>query len=149
MSQSDISIYGLTLQTLITVRNEVAKVMFIHVSVILYKRGWGRFCSRLRCLFQGVPAPGRGSSAPGGACSGGCACSRGILLLGMCGELPLLQEMAATADGMHPTRIHSCFYIIFSLMQHTGCLTYIPVLISVPKQKMWCFYFLKTNATLI
>ena len=61
---------------LITVRNEVAKVMFLHVSVILSTGRWGCYpsmrcrwypsmpCSRGGCS-RGMPAP------EGGVCSGG------------------------------------------------------------------------------
>ena len=59
-----------------TVRNEVAKVMFLHVSVILFTGGSavGGGCSRGVCSRVCLL---RGSLRPGGACSSG-ACSRGV-----------------------------------------------------------------------
>ena len=108
-----------------TVRNEVAKVMFLHVSVIL-STGEGAIPA---CIADGIPAclaagevPG-----PGGPYSRGGAWSRegllwGCLVLGGClvpwGLLPggvdtplgpgtSQKQMATVADGMHPTGMQS------------------------------------------
>ena len=64
-----------------TVHNEVAKVMFLHVSVILFTGEGGAIPA---CIAGGIPAclaaglhggacsEGGGVPAPGGFCSGGC-----------------------------------------------------------------------------
>ena len=76
---------------LITVRNEVAKVMFLHVSVSHSVHRKGRLLSQhaLQVVSQhalqqgglllgGVPTPG--GCSPGRSASGGGACSKGGLL---------------------------------------------------------------------
>ena len=85
----------------ITVRNEVAKVMFLQASVC--PRGGG-VPGRVGVLVPGV----------GGAWSGGCLLPRGLLPGGVvgipaCTEADTPQgEMATAADGTHPTGMHSC-----------------------------------------
>ena len=92
------------------VRNEVAKVMFLHLCVcprgVAWSRGvpgpngdlllggaWsGGFCS------QGVPGPG-------GALDGGSAPGRWYPSMHW-GRPP--RQMATIADGTHPTGMHSC-----------------------------------------
>ena len=71
-----------------------AKVMFLHVSVILSRGG---------CLFLGGPAPG-------GVCSRGSAWSRrGCLVPGGGGECLVGRppQTATAAGGTHPTGMHS------------------------------------------
>ena len=109
--------------TIITVRNEVAKVMFSQACV----------CPR-----------GGGVSAPGGCLVWGGVWSRGCLLLrGSGGELvsqhamrqtpPPPGETATAADGTHPTGMHSCLVICcrtklvsFTYGSH-NCVIYFPV----------------------
>ena len=79
---------------LFTVRNEVAKVMFLHVSVILSTGG--------------VPGPG-------GAWFGGVPGPSGYLLQGGLlggGGVWRPPETATVAAGTHPTRMHSCSFIV-------------------------------------
>ena len=97
-----------------TIRKEVAKVMFLHVSVILFT-GEG-VCSR------GVVSALRGGSAPRGWCLlPGCVCLlRGVSAPGGSapegGWYPSMHwgrptprgEMATAKDGTHPTGMHSC-----------------------------------------
>ena len=90
---------------IITVRNEVAKVMFLQVCVcpqggLLQGGAWS----------WGVSALG-GGLLPGGAWSWGDVCSRGIGIPA-CTEADTPRppgEMATAADGTHPTGMHSCF----------------------------------------
>ena len=143
--------YWCKLQTLlnensiIIVRNEVAKVMFLHVSVShsVHRGGvcypsmhcrwypsmpcsrWGAIpaciagdipaclavgeCAIPACIAGGIPAClAAGGSAPGGVCSWGHACSRGVPAPGGCGDPPR-KQMAPVADGTHHTGKHSCF----------------------------------------
>ena len=81
----------------ITVRNEVTKVMFLQASV---------------CPQGGFLVGGPG---PGGAWSGGgCLLPRGLLPGGVVGIPACTEadtppgEMATAADGTHPTGMHSC-----------------------------------------
>ena len=69
--------------TIITVRNEVAKVMFLQACVC--PQGGG-VCSQGGCLLWGVSAPGD-------------VCSRG----GVCSALRQPGDTATAADGTHPT----------------------------------------------
>ena len=87
--------------TVITVRNEVAKVMFLQVCVC--PRGGG-------CLGGSAPRGGAwswGGSAPRGV--GGVPGPQGGWLVF---QHALRQtppgEMATAADGTHPTGMHSC-----------------------------------------
>ena len=71
---------------------------YICLSVILFTRGKGCLLPGGACSW-GVPVQGRG------------ACSRGCLLRGGGGFLLLWRppkETPTTADGMHPTGMHSC-----------------------------------------
>ena len=77
-----------------TVRNEVAKVMFLHLSVILFTR-WGGIPV---CTAGGIPAC-LAAGLQGGACSGGCLLQGGA---------PLRKQTATVADGTHPSGMHSC-----------------------------------------
>ena len=100
---------------IITVRNEIAKVMFLQVSV----------CPR------GVPGPGGclvlgGCLVPGGAWSpgggylvqgvssrgvsaqGGCLILGGLVSQHALRQTPPPGETATAADGTHPTGMHSC-----------------------------------------
>ena len=93
----------LLLILVITVRNEVAKVMFLHACVCPQGRGsapegclleGGCLVLGVGGLLQGVPGPG------------------GCLLLGRLVSqhaLPPPRETATAADGTHPTGMHSCF----------------------------------------
>ena len=131
---------GSLVTSVITVRNEVAKVMFLQVSVC--PQGGGGI---LACLAGGIPAclaargvlsqhalqvvsqhalqqVSRGVPGLGGAWSWGGllwgACSRGMptpegcLLLGGVDETPPKQT-ATVVDGMHPTGMHSCWWMAF------------------------------------
>ena len=110
----------LTIQwNLITVRNEVAKVVFLQMCVCPRGEGWVGGIPA--CLAVGIPAylaaGFRGECAipaclatglqGGGVCSGDC--SGGALR----GETPPKQT-ATVADGTHPTGMHSCFFDRFS-----------------------------------
>ena len=78
--------------TFFTVRNEVAKVMFLQACVC--PQG-GEVCL----------VPGgllRGGSAPGGVCSGGVVSQHALR------QTPPPGETATAADGTHPTGMHSC-----------------------------------------
>ena len=107
---------------LITVRNEVAKVMFLHVSVILFT-GWGVLSQHaLQVVSQHAE---------------GCACSRGVPARGvpaLGGRVPALgggvetpapspqKQTATVADGTHPTGMHSCFNLYFVGVQNQNCM---------------------------
>ena len=106
-----------------TVLNEVAKVMFLHVSVILstggYLVGRGVFV-----VPGGVSALGGSAWTNGGAWSGGCLVPGGVCSWGgtlspggsapgggipACTEAdPPPGETATAVDGTHPTGMHSC-----------------------------------------
>ena len=115
--------------TVITICNKVAKVMFLHVSVVLFTGG-----AIPACIAGGIPAclavggvlsqyalqeGGRGSAPRGGVCSKGacsgrmcllwgvCSWEGGCLLGGGCGDPPQ-KQMATVADSTHPTGMHSC-----------------------------------------
>ena len=100
-----------SLMPIVTVRNEVAKVMFLQACVCPQ----GEVCSG-GCLLPGGLL--LGVSVPGGVCSQGVSAPSGVGLLP--GELvsqhALTQtppgETAAAADGTHPTGMHSCFRIV-------------------------------------
>ena len=83
--------------SLITVRNEVAKVMFLQVSVCPQEGGclvsWGAW-SQGGTWSGGVPGPG-GFGIP--------ACTEAD---------PPRGETATAADGTHPTGMHSCFKLV-------------------------------------
>ena len=88
---------------IITVRNEVAKVMFSQVCV----------CPPGGCLVLGG-AWSRGVPGPGGLLWEGDVCSGGSLVQGRgvcipsCTEADTPQQMTTAADGTHPTGMHSC-----------------------------------------
>ena len=110
---------------LITVRNEVPKVMFLHVSVILFTGGvLSQHALQVvsqHALQQGGLLLGgclfHGGSAPGGVCSwGGCllgggSAPGGVPAAGGSVEPPRKQT-ATVADGTHPTGMHSCLRMI-------------------------------------
>ena len=80
---------------LITVRNQVAKVMFLLASV----------CPQ----YGGVSAPGGVCLLPGGVCSWGMSApGGGIPACTEAGTPP--GETATAADGTHPTGMHSCCF---------------------------------------
>ena len=104
----------------ITVRNEVAKVMFLQVSVC--PQGGGGIPTCLAggipaCLAAGlqgvVPALG-GVPAPGGLVPGvptlGGLVPGGCLLGGV--WRPPERKTATVADGKHPTGMHSCYHLL-------------------------------------
>ena len=82
-----------------TARNEVAKVMFLPVSV----------CPRGGC-YPSMPC----NRSPGGACLLGGVCSQGVPALGggVCSggwrPPPPRKQTATVADGTHPTGMYSC-----------------------------------------
>ena len=91
------------LESIIT---KFAKVMFLHVSVILSTGGClllGGCLLQGGCLVQGVPGP-RGVSTPGTVPGPGGVCSGGHALR----QTPPPGETATAADGTHPTGMHSC-----------------------------------------
>ena len=114
----------MTHYTFITIRNEVAKVMFLQMCVCpqggipaclaggipaclaagLQVEG----CAIPACIAGDIPAcfaTGlQGRSAPGGSALG--VCSRGVPALGGV-EIPQ-KQMTTVVDGMHPTGMHSC-----------------------------------------
>ena len=67
------NIVVLTIERFVTIRNEVAKGMFLHVSVILFTGEGGA------CIAGGIPA----CLAAGGSTPGGGSCSGGVPALGM------------------------------------------------------------------
>ena len=111
-----------------TVRNEVAKVMFLQVS--LCPQGWWypsmpcRWYPSMPCSRSlGGCLLGRGVSAwRGGVClAGGCLLGGGVPALGGCllqGGLLLggvdtpRKQTDTVADVMHPTGMHSCYDFI-------------------------------------
>ena len=117
---------------IITVRNELTKVMFLHLSAILFTVG----CAIPAFLAGGVPAPwgllrgGCACSGGGeGACSGGCLLQGGLLLGGCllwrgCGDPHPPKHTANVADGTYPTGMHSCFFhnLTFCVMWKPGSL---------------------------
>ena len=72
-----------------TVRNELAKVMFLQACVCPH-RGSGGVFSGGECLLSGGSAPG-GDGIPA------------------CTEADPPGETATAADGTHPTGMHSCY----------------------------------------
>ena len=90
---------------IITVRNEVAKVMFLHMSVIL---SMGGVLSQHALQVVSQHALQQGGSAPGG-----CLLWGGLLQVGVpapgggCVDPPW-KKKATVADGTHPTGMHSC-----------------------------------------
>ena len=83
-----------TLQV-ITVRNQVAKVIFLHVSVILFMEGGAIPV----CIASGIPAC-LAAGLKWGTCSQGGSAPRG--------RPPSRKQTATVADGTHPTGMHSC-----------------------------------------
>ena len=60
---------------------------------VMHGRG---MCFRGMCMAEGDGVHGRGCAWQRGAClAGGCGCMAG--------------EMAIAANGIHPTRMHTCF----------------------------------------
>ena len=111
--------------SIITVRNEVAKVMFLQVCVCSQEGGvpgpgecmvqggswsWGVGIPACTETAGGVWSQGGGVPGPGGAWSRGC-----IILGGLVSQHALRQtppppgETTTAADGTHPTGMHSCF----------------------------------------
>ena len=87
---------------LITGRNEVvAKVMFLHVSVIMSTGGFSR---------QGEPPPGRENPPPGWENLPGWENPPGSRL----------QNYGLRAAGTHPTGMHSCFSAAFIQNKHNA-----------------------------
>ena len=72
----------------ITVSNEVAKVMFLHVSVILFT-GWGWYPS-MHCRWYPSMPCSRGVCYPRMPCSGGVPALGECLLRGVCSQEGLL-----------------------------------------------------------
>ena len=118
-------VHSLTL--LVTVSNEVAKVMFLHLSVILFTGGVlsqhalqvvSQHALQQRGLLLGGGGAcswGEGVPAPGGVCTAGC------LLLGACSQWGLLlgglHTPSPEADGYccgryAPTGMHSCYVCV-------------------------------------
>ena len=104
---------GTVQSTVVTVHNEVAKVMFLLACVCL--RGG---CLVPGGLVRGVSAPGRKWSCPVGGCSGGDGCSGRaewwcLLWGGLVSQHAVRQippgETATAADGTDPTGMHSCY----------------------------------------
>ena len=94
-----------------TLRNEVAKVMFLHVSVILSGGGGGIPA----CNAGDIPtclAPGgvlfQHALQLGGLLWGVCSWG-GLLLEGLLPDPPSGKQTATVPDGMHPTGMHSCY----------------------------------------
>ena len=87
----------------ITVHNEVVKVMFLHVSVILFTGG-GCGCAIPACIAGGIPACLAAGLEEGGSVPGGGRC----LLGGGRVWIPPRKQTATVADGTHPTGMHSC-----------------------------------------
>ena len=102
-----------------TVHNEVAKVMFLRVSVCPQGGGipaclaGGILAAGLRGVAWsgGLSAPG-GVSAPGGGLLGG-VCSQGRAGIPACTKADPPGETATAADVTHPTGMHSFFIINF------------------------------------
>ena len=95
---------------IITVRNEVAKVMFSQACVCPQGEGClvpggGAWSRRGVSGPGGVPALGRGVPAPAGSAPAGSAPGGGIPA---CTEADPPAETATAADGTHPTGMHSC-----------------------------------------
>ena len=116
---------------IITICNEVVKVMFLQVCVCIQEGGGIPACLAASipaclaaglqgggipaCLTGGIPAylaaglRGGGACSQGGSCSGGCLLPGGCLLWGGgVWRRPPGQQMATVADGTHPTGMHSC-----------------------------------------
>ena len=95
-----------------TVLNEVAKVMFLHVSVILSTGGVpapGGRCSWSKggvSALGGVPGP-RGVPGLGGVPGPRGVCSWGVVSQHALRQTPS-GETATAVDGTHPTGMHSC-----------------------------------------
>ena len=90
----------------ITVRNEVAKVMFLHLSVCPH--GWSTLGKW--CLLPGGAGPG--GSAAGGVCSqGGVPGPGGVVVVSQHALRQTPQQTATVVDGTHPTGMHSSLLI--------------------------------------
>ena len=87
----------------ITVYNEVVKVMFLHLSVILFTGG-----VYLSACWDTIP-PGPGTH------SGPVTPSPG--------PAPPPQQTATVADGMQPTGMHSCLMTVLSPNCHSAVQT--------------------------
>ena len=102
-------------QPVITVRNEVAKVMFLHVSVIL-STGEGAIPASIAGGIPACLAAGGSALGGGGTCSVGwwvgCLLWGGLLwgevVPGLGAWRPPRKQTATVADGTHPTGMHSC-----------------------------------------
>ena len=93
---------------LITVRNEVAKVMFLHVSVILFTGGGVLSQHALQVVSQHALQQGgllwggclfQGGSAPGGVCSQGVPALGGLLPVGVPAPRGSVEPPPPKADG--------------------------------------------------
>ena len=108
---------SLWLPNLITVCNEVAKVMFLHLSVILFTAGCYpsmhcRWYHSIACSrYPGGGLLQRGACSRGGACSWGGACSGGSVL-GV--PAPGGMETPVQADGYCCGR-YACYWNAFLL----------------------------------
>ena len=83
-------------RNILTVRNEVAKVMFLHVSVSHSVHGGGVLSQ------HALQVVSQHALQQGDACSRGC-------LLGRVWRTP--PQKQTVADGTHPTGMHSCLKI--------------------------------------
>ena len=102
---------------LITIRNEVAKVMFLQMYV----------CPRGRGRYPSMPCRWYPTYLVAGL-QGGCLLPGGCLLLGVAcsgtgceGDLPTSLQTATVADGTHPTGMHSRFLYVYSEISRTLC----------------------------
>ena len=107
----------------ITVRNEVAKVMFLHLSVILFTGGLPQCMLGYHPLPKQAPPPPRAGTpwekAPPRAGTptgtGTPTGSRHPL-----GTGTPSQQMATVADGTHPTGMHCCCTYCWLPLAHIG-----------------------------
>ena len=100
-------------------QTKFAKVMFLHVSVILSTGREGGCLGpdpggRLGVLARGVSRSRPGGSRPwGGPGLGGPGLGPGGRCIPACTETDPPLQMATAADGTHPTGMHSFFVIFF------------------------------------
>ena len=86
------------LKLIITVRNSICgKIMFLHLS-----------CQSF-CLTGGGMHGREGAFVVGGVCGRGGGHGKGVCMAG--GHACVAVETATAADGMHPTGMHSCFFV--------------------------------------